>query len=77
MKTETTAFAKFLASIPKAATQRAMDRRRRFEGRAQRHAAIRSAIAESYGDPAFSVQQSLLSQGYFFGVQVSKKLGLY
>jgi hypothetical protein len=69
-------YAKFLASIPKAATQRAMDRRRRFEGRAQRHSAIRAAIAD-LKETGFSVQEALLSPGYFFGVQVAKRLGIY
>ena len=74
MQTNPTVFAKFLASIPKAEKQRAIDRRRRFEGRAQRHAAIRAAISEAAG---FSVQESLLSQGHFFGVRVACRLGLY
>ena len=74
-KTNPTAIARFLASIPKAAEQRAIDRRRRFEGRAQRHAAIRAAITESMA--GFSVQDALFAQGYFFGLRVAKRLGLY
>jgi hypothetical protein len=81
MQTETNptnpTFARFLASIPKAAAQRSTDRRRRFEWRATRHAAIRAALTELNGDPAFSVQGNLLSQGHFFGMRVAKRSGLY
>lgn len=77
MQTKTNpTFARFLASIPNTSTQRSVDRRRRLEGRTQRHAAIRAAITEAK-DTGFSVQDYLLSQGHFFGVRVAARIGLY
>jgi hypothetical protein len=78
MQTETNPIiAKFLASIPSAKTLRSMDRQKRFQVRSARHAAIRSAIAEANGNPAFSVKSTLIAQGFFFGARVAEKLGFY
>lgn len=52
-----------------------MDRRQRLNSRAARHAALRSAIAEANGNPAFSVKNALIKQGFIFGARVAEKLG--